>query len=237
LAAAEVAAYCGRTIPPSAPVLLPRPTRGSQVLDEAEAKELLSGFGLRVPASVRADTPQKAVEAARKIGFPVVLKGEGIAHKTEAGAVRVNLGTPAEVTAAAASMPAKSFLVEEMVTDNVAELLVGVTRDPAHGYVLTLAAGGVLTELLDDSQSLLLPVTGADISSAIGKLKLAKIIEGYRGGAPADKSAIVEAVIAVQNFVLDVSPLLEEVEINPLICGRETAVAADALIRMAKEAI
>lgn len=237
LAAAEVAAFCGRDIPPTAPVLLPQPTRGSQVLDEAEAKKLLSGFGLRVPVSFRADTVQQAVDAAQRIGFPVVLKGEGIAHKTEAGAVRVNLKTALEVTDAAAYMPAKSFLVEEMITDKVAELLVGVTKDPAHGYVLTLAAGGVLTELLEDSQSLLVPATGAEISSAIEKLKLAKIIKGYRGDAAADKSAIVKAVIAVQNFVLDVSPLLEEVEINPLICGRKIAVAADALIRMAKEAI
>jgi len=113
--------------------------------------------------------------------------------------------------------------------------LIGVVRDPAHGYVLTIAAGGVLTELLQDNQSLLIPTTEADISRALHKLRTSKILDGYRGANPANYPSIIEAVLAVQNFVLANAGGVEEVEINPLLCGADRAVAADALIRIAKD--
>ena len=81
---------------------------------------------------------------AGSIGFPVVLKGEGVAHKTEAGAVRLGLRDAEAVKSAAGEMPTESFLVEEMVSGGIAEILIGIVRDPAHGFVLTLGAGGQL---------------------------------------------------------------------------------------------
>ncbi len=112
------------------------------LLTEAEAKSALAAFGLTVPRSLRATSAEDAGAQADRIGFPVVLKGEGFAHKTEAGAVAVGLIDRAAATAAAGAMPATTFLVEEQVTGAVAELLVGVVCDPACGYVLTLGAGG-----------------------------------------------------------------------------------------------
>lgn len=132
-------------------------------------------------------------------------------------------------------MPCEKFLVEEMVTDTVAELLIGVVCDPAHGYVLTIAAGGVLTELLQDSQSLLIPTTEAEISRALQELRMSKILSGYRGGNAANIQAIINAVLSVQNFVLANTSKVAEVEINPLLCGAERAVAADALIQIVKD--
>ncbi|SMX41570.1 acetate--CoA ligase family protein [Maliponia aquimaris] len=202
------------------------------VVAEGEAKALLRAHGLVVPRLVRCATPEAAAQAAAGIGFPVVLKGEGFAHKSEAGAVKLGLGSAAEVLAAAEAMGARGYLVEEMVTGAVAELLVGVLRDPAHGFVLTLGAGGVWTEILQDTVTLMLPVTDEDLRQALARLRIAPLLSGYRGAAAADMEAIVQAVLAVQGFVTDHAAQVEEVEVNPLLCAPGRAVAVDALIRL-----
>lgn len=202
------------------------------VISEAEAKQHLSKFGVRVPLSKRAATAQEAAAHAQAISFPVVLKGEGIAHKSEAGAVVLNLMSTDAVLSAAQSMPATSFLVEEMVSGGVAELLVGVVRDPAHGFVLTIGMGGILTELIADSVSLLIPASPDEIRTAMMKLKTFALLNGHRGRAMADLDAILATVESIQAFVRENVDNLHEVEINPLICLPEGAVAADALIRM-----
>lgn len=228
--AMDVAAGLGRARPAPMPLLLPRPGEADRTLSEAEAKSALSVHGGRIPAAARATGAEAAAMAATRIGFPVVLKGEGIAHKTEAGAVVLNLGSAGAVTEAARAMPTEQFLVEEMVTGTVAELLVGVLRDQAHGYVLTLAAGGILTELLEDSVSLLVPSPPEAVRAALGRLRMFRLLCGYRGAPAADIEAIVSAVMAVQSYVEAARP--QEIEINPLLCGPNGAVAADALIRI-----
>lgn len=213
------------------PVLLPTTVVEPSLVSEAEAKFRLAQYGLRVPKSIRAKSPGMARAAAADIGYPVVLKGEGIAHKTEAGAVVLGLNSGGDVSAAAVGMPTERFLVEEMVTGTVAELLIGVVKDPAHGFVLTLAAGGTLTEILQDRCSLLLPASDAAIDAALDGLKIAKLLAGYRGKPAADRPAILRAVRSVQGYVLAEAEGLEEIEINPLLCTPEDAVAADALMR------
>ena len=165
----------------------------------------------------------------------MVLKGEGVAHKTEAGAVVLNLADAAAVEAAASRMQAASFLVEEMVTGTVAELLVGVVRDPAHGFVLTLGAGGTLTEILRDTVSMLVPSSRDDIHGALKNLKISPLLAGYRGAAPANVEAVVDAVMAVQAFVEAEAARLEEIESNPRICTATAALAADALITIGED--
>ena len=128
-------------------------------------------------------------------------------------------------------MPTDHFLVEEMVTGTVAELLIGVVKDPAHGFVMTLAAGGTLTELMQDSASLLLPATDAMIEQALASLRIARLLDGYRGAPPADRAAILKAIRAVEAYVLANAEGLEEIEVNPLLCTPTDAVAADALMR------
>lgn len=228
-AAMEIAAELGRARPPVAPLLLPPASSQGQTLTEAQAKSALAGHGLCIPAAIRANGPDSAADAARQIGFPVVLKGEGIAHKTEAGAVALNLNSAEAVAAAARAMPSVDFLVEQMVTGTVAELLIGIVADPAHGYVLTLAAGGTLTELLEDSAALLVPAERDAVRAAILSLRVSRLLEGYRGQPAADVDAILDAVMAVQAYVVQARP--QEIEINPLLCGPSGAVAADALIR------
>jgi acyl-CoA synthetase (NDP forming) len=203
---------------------------GDRLVSEGAAKSALAPYGLRVPGLARAATPDEAATAAAQIGGTLVLKGEGLAHKSEAGAVRLNL-FPADIAAAAQAMQAPSYLVEEMITGTVAELLVGITRDPAHGYVLTLGAGGVMTEVLRDTVSLLLPVTREDVAGALQQLRMTPVLNGYRGAAGADLNAIQEAVLALQSFVEAMEGRVDEVEINPLICTEDKAVAVDALLR------
>ena len=170
------------------------------------------------------------IACAEKIGFPVVLKGEGVAHKTDVGAIKLNLIDAAQVSAAAQEMQASTFLVEEMITGTVAELLLGVVADPAHGFVLTLAAGGTLTEILEDGQSLLLPTTDTDIRNALGQLRIHPLLIGFRGGEPANIDVIVDAVLKLQNFVTDHADEIAEIEINPLICTKDRAIVADTLL-------
>ena len=202
----------------------------TNTVTEGDAKMALATYGLDVPKGSAGVRRADVVGCAEKIGFPVVLKGEGVAHKTEACAVKLNLADAAQVAAAVQAMQAETFLVEEMITGTVAELLVGVVADPAHGFVLTLAAGGTLTEILEDGQSLLLPTTDADIRHALGLLRINPLLNGFRGGEPASIDAIVDAVLKLQNFVADHANQIAEIEINPLICTKDRAIIADTLL-------
>lgn len=231
IAAAEAAAFCAGAKVVELALLSGRVPRNPGLIPEADAKSRLKDFGVNVPDARRASSPAAVADHARGIGFPVVLKGEGVAHKTEAGAVVLNLMDANSVREAAETMKADAFLVEQMITDTVAEMLVGVVRDPAHGFVLTLGAGGTLTELLQDSVSLLIPASEENIRDALDTLKINKLLNGYRGQASADKSAIVKAVMAVQAYVTAHADLVAELEINPLLCGQDFAIAADALLK------
>ncbi|MBO9467474.1 acetate--CoA ligase family protein [Tropicibacter sp. R15_0] len=238
LEAVAAAAWLGENGPASVSLLLPsggklmHETTIQTVLAEGEAKKILAQHGLAVPRSKRARTPREAGDAAAEIGFPIVLKGEGFAHKTEAGAVKLGLTTTEDVIAAAVKMNAAGYLVEQMVPQTVAELLIGVMRDPAHGFVLTLGAGGILTEILQDTVSLLLPVDETAILTALHSLRIAPMLAGYRGAVAAEKKAICQAVLAVQAYVKAQAGRVAEVEINPLLCGPDGAIAVDALIRL-----
>ncbi|WP_317055445.1 acetate--CoA ligase family protein [Roseovarius rhodophyticola] len=230
LSAIEVASLS--EVPDASPVTQPGAPVEPRVLSEAQAKATLASYGLVVPNAITADTPAEAAAACKALTCPVVLKGTGVAHKTEAGFVALNLTTPKAVEDAATDMRCDGFLVEEMATGAVAELLIGVLRDPAHGFVLTLGAGGTLTEILADSVSLLLPVTEREIVDALQDLRVAPILNGYRGKAGCDLNKAAKAVLAVQDYVTDHAAQLEEVEINPLICTETDAIAVDALIRI-----
>ena len=230
LTAISAAAWLGQPRPEPEALLPPGEPANLNTLSEAEAKAELAAHGVTIPAAKRAATQTALSEAVHTIGMPLVIKAEGLAHKTEAGGVAFARDDPAEALAQAAAMPCESWLIEELIDGTVAELLIGVTRDPAHGYVLTLAAGGILTEIMGDSTSLLLPATEEEITDALQSLRIARVLRGYRGKPGADITAIARTVLAVQSYVTAHAGRLEEVEINPLICTETRAVAVDALI-------
>jgi len=236
LAAAEAAADIGEAwaAPQPEPLLPAGPCGPATTLDELMAKHALAVHGLAVPEGRFAATPEEAAAAAAGLAGPFALKALGVAHKTEHGAVRLGLASAEAVAEAARSMAAPDgYLVEAMVAGGVAELLVGVVRDPAHGFALTIGAGGTLTEILEDSQTLMIPAPGPAVAAALGRLRVAPLLAGYRGHAQGDLEAVVEAVMAVQAFAAAEADRLIELDINPLIVTPERAVAADALIRVA----
>jgi acyl-CoA synthetase (NDP forming) len=219
--------------PPLTPPLKGEGDRCAQP-DEASAKAMLAEASLPVPPGRRASSPEEAVAAAAAFGLPVALKALGVAHKSELGAVRLNLKSAEEVQAAAAALlPLGAGLyVERMVQGGVAELIVGFTRDPIFGPVMTIGSGGVLVELLKDSATLMLSATREEIEAELRGLKLFPLLDGYRGRPKADLGAAIEAVLGLAAFVLENADKVEELDINPLIVCREGQGAwiADALM-------
>jgi len=235
LAAIDAAIRAGRLASPAAPAVVAAEPPAPVTLTEAEAKAALAAAGVPVPRAVSAPDPDTLAAAAGSLRFPLALKGLGIAHKTEAGAVALDLGDADALRAAAAAMPAPAgYLAEEMVTAAVAELIVGVTRDPTGLMALTMGAGGVLTELLADSATLILPTTAADIRAALAGLRVGSILGGYRGRPPADLVAVTDAIFAIAAFAESHAGRLAELDVNPLIATPTGAFAADALIRLSR---
>ena len=208
---------------------------GAAHLSEPEAKRRLDAAGVTVPDG-KVVAAGQAPTAAAGIGFPVVVKAVGLAHKTEAGGVAVGLDDPAEVAAAASRLADGddgTVMVESCITGIVTELLVSVRSAPPIGMLLTLGAGGTLVELLDDTVNLLLPAPPVDVLEALRSLRIWPALAGYRGGPPAAVDAVVSVVAALGELVRDDRSIIE-VEINPLVVTPHAAVAADALMLVAE---
>ena len=216
--------------------LAPAPQH-TATLDEASAKSVLAEAGVSVPSGRRAVSVEETVQAAEALGYPVAVKALGVAHKSEAGAVKLNLRDGASVreTAGALLPLGTGLYVERMVQGGAAELIVGFTRDPLFGPVMTLGSGGVLVELLKDSATLLLPSSCGEVEAALRGLKLFPLLDGFRGRPKADLDAAVDAVLALAGFVLDHADEIEELDVNPLIVCAEGqgAWVADALMVLA----
>ncbi len=206
------------------PALAPRQTR---LLSEAEGKALLAASGIAVPKSVTAPTLAGVAAAAAGLAAPFALKGLGFAHKTEAGAVRLGLSN---LEGQAEMVGATGYLVEEMVTGAVAEILVGLQRDPIYGLTLTLGMGGVTAEVLADTVTLILPASPDEILAALRRLRLWPLLDGYRGRPKADMAALADLVVQLGALMAS-DTSLEEIEINPVLVRQKGAVAVDALIR------
>ncbi len=241
LAAFEAAAFIGMNWAREEvlPVLKAPILKGKHeiLLSEYDAKSHLKAFGLSVPEGKVCNTSD-AADFALQLGFPVTIKTSSadIAHKTEAGGVALNIRTIEEAGIVAMRMAklAPDVLVERMVMGAVAELIIGITRDPQFGPALVIGAGGVLTELLKDSVTLLLPTSRAEISRALQSIKVWKLVEGFRGKS-GDGEAVIAAVLSVADFAMAHATTLEELDVNPLLVLPQGAIAVDAFIRMRKE--
>ncbi|MGH8254271.1 MAG: acetate--CoA ligase family protein [Steroidobacteraceae bacterium] len=246
LEALDLAGAMGEAWLKGAPLQLQRTTAGSvspsmpgapRLLSEFEAKSVLKAFNVPVPRS-RQVPAGEAAAAAAAIGFPVVMKAAdpAIAHKSDVGGVILNIRSEAEAAAAAQRLQAISgtVLVEEMIVDAVAEILVGVIVDPQFGVSLVLGAGGVLTELLHESISLLPPFTPAVVLSALQRLKVHRLLSGFRGKPAGDIPALVDAILAVTRYAAAERDCLRELDINPMIVrpAGNGVVAVDALVRI-----
>jgi len=233
--------------PPGA-LVAPAPAPGAdgslRLLSEAEGKARLARAGVAVPEG-RAARAAHLVERANEIGFPVALKmmGAGLAHKTEAGAVALGLGSPAELLQAAEEMRARvacrapgavseDFLVERMAPPPLAELVVGIRRDPQFGLAMTLGSGGILVELVGDTAALLLPAGPEEISAALDGLRVARLLNGFRGQPAADRAALVAALSGLAGYAAEHAGEIAEIEINPLFVYRDGVLAVDVLMQV-----
>ncbi len=228
LVALDAAAWLGTNTSqePPAPVDTAHKTR---LLDEADAKSLLRKSGVNVPQG-RKCVRNEVLTTANEIGYPITLKGLGLAHKSESGAVQVGIKDKHQLTLALDAMPntLTEFLIEETVIDVIAEILVGVRRDPPVGWLITLGAGGIYTELWQDTQFLLAPTTESQIHQALKKLRIAPLLTGFRGKPPANLNALVDLVQSVVKLAMINN--LVEIELNPVLVTPNTVVAVDALV-------
>ncbi|MDX1575838.1 MAG: acetate--CoA ligase family protein, partial [Kiloniellales bacterium] len=213
-------------------------------LSEWEGKQRLAATGIPVPEGRLADAAT-APSVAEELGFPVAVKlaSRGLAHKTEAGAVRLGLAGAGEVASALTAITdsvssrapealCDTFLVERMAEEAVAEILIGIRRDSAFGHVLVLASGGTLVELVHDARTLLLPTDRESVAEALESLKVSKLLDGFRGRPAGDRVAVVDAVLALAKFAEANRESLEELEVNPLLALRDGVVAVDVLLRI-----
>jgi len=214
-------------------------------LDEWQSKQALKAFSLPLPQA-RLCTPQSACQAAAELGYPLALKvvSADLPHKTEAGGVALNLKNADELQAALSTMrqnlaekaPNVAFeqvLLERMADAPLAELIVGVKREQGFALALVIGSGGILVELLKDSRSLLLPTTDVAIERALLDLRIAPLLQGFRGRAKADMPKLVAAIRAIADYACTNADNLLELDVNPLLVTAQGAVAVDALIRLA----
>ncbi len=224
-------------------------TANSVTLDEWQGKKLLESIGIPIPAGELV-TVAGVSAAADQLGYPVALKlvSADLPHKTEAGAVRLNLESAIQVSDAAKAiqqavrdyspnLPKECFLVEKMVANSIAELLVGIRNDEQFGHTLTLASGGALVELVADSVTVLLPTPREEIAAALHSLQVAKLLRGFRNRPAADVDRLVDTICTVVDFAHRLGAKLHELDINPLIVHPDGCTAADVLLRVDPEAL
>jgi succinyl-CoA synthetase beta subunit len=201
-------------------------------LDEHASKQILAAYGLTTTREEPVDTLDGALSAAEAIGYPVVLKTCGDAHKTEHGGVRLGLQTPAALAAAYADFETRlgpRVLVQQMIESGT-ELILGVVRDPQFGPMLTLGTGGIFVEILKDVRMLPIPTSEGAVRAALGRLRGAALLAGARGRPPGDIDAVVVSALGLARLAQDLDASLAAIDVNPLIVLPTGAVVVDALI-------
>lgn len=208
-----------------------------RTLSEAEAKTRLAEAGLDVPRQWVVLGPDNLVEVPCTCAVKAIVPG--LLHKTEAGAVALNIAPedlPAAISAMAGrlaeqGLEAEGFLIEEMIAAPIGELLVGIRHVPGIGLTLTLAIGGIAVELMQDNTTLILPAPRHDIEATLRGLKLTPLILGYRGRPAADLAATLDAIEAICTFASK-NTEIAELEVNPLLLTQSRAVIADAVLTL-----
>jgi len=216
---------------------------GRVELGEIEAREVIEAYGMRLPQSRLASSPDEAARIASEIGFPVVMKisSPDILHKSDIGGVKVGVADPSsardiyeliEYRARKYSPGARVWgvLVQEMVRKG-REILVGVTRDPQFGPLVGVGMGGIYVEVLKDIAFRLAPISEREASEQLREIRTFPLLRGVRGETPADIAAVEDTVLRVSQLVTDF-PEIVEMDINPLVVHNqgEGAIVLDARI-------
>jgi acetyltransferase len=225
---------------------------GRVSIGDAEARRILTAYGLPIPKSEIASNPDQAIELARQIGYPVVLKiaSPDILHKTDVGGVKVGLGNAEEVRDAFELMTYRAqryvpearlwgCLVQEMVPGGGQEVLVGMNRDPQFGPLVTFGLGGIYVETLKDVTFRVAPFSSQEAAQMLSEIRAHALLDGVRGKPALDKAAIVDALLRIGQLVQDF-PEIAELDINPLMVypkgqgSGQSAIAIDMRLILSK---
>ncbi len=213
-----------------------RPTNSES---EYNCKSLLKNLGIDTPKFKRVETKSEVLNGFKDFSGPVVLKGLGHAHKSEYGAVALNINSEEELAQSFEDIHRNKgaplgYIIEEFIQGGLIEILIGFVRDPNHGFLLTVGEGGVLSEIRNDTQNLLLPVNEEMILKALECLKIWPILQGYRGKVKIDLKPILNTILKIQDYIVKNSDEIVEIEINPLILSKDRCIAADAIVSKQK---
>jgi acyl-CoA synthetase (NDP forming) len=220
-------------------------SQGRTVLTEIESKQVLAAAGIPVAEARLAATADEAASAADAVGYPVVLKivSPDITHKSDVGGVKVGLGSAdavreafeAIVAAATAAEPdakIEGVAVQKMAAAGT-EVIIGMSKDPQFGPVLMFGLGGVLVEVLKDVAFRIVPLEERDARQMIEEIEGFPVLQGVRGGPPADLGALRKLLLDLSAFV-EANPQVEELDLNPVFAYPDGAIAVDARIVVAQ---
>jgi acetyltransferase len=216
--------------------------KGKVALNEAVSKEILKAYGIASAPQVLVQSPEAALDAAQRIGYPVVIKAvsDRLLHKSDAGAVMLNRRNADDVVAAFAQIKRNladhgftgaldGMLVCKQISGGT-ELALGVTRDPEMGLAVMIGAGGVLLELLRDVAFGVPPVSPDKARDMLAQTRAARLMHGYRGGPALDLEAVVRALVALGRLAVDLADVIDSVDVNPFVAMPQGAMALDGLI-------
>ena len=204
---------------------------------EPEAKQLMGRYGLPVPRHQWAATQAQAVEAAAQIGYPVVAKvvSPRVVHKSDVGGVVTGIRDAARLSEVFERLSAladfRGLLVEETVAG--LELIVGAKNDFQFGPVVLMGMGGTGVEIYQDVAIRMAPLTAADVDSMWCSLRARPLLEGYRGKDPVNRRELTALLLNFSRLVMELGDAMESIDLNPVMCGPNACVVADARIMLA----
>ena len=215
---------------------------GLSALSAPQCKAVCDAYGIPLPSEGVARSAAEARAVADGIGYPVVMKivSPDILHKTEAGGVVVGVADSEAVAAAYEAIVAGALAyqedaridgvqVQQMVTGEAQEVIVGAVTDPSFGELVAFGLGGVLVEVLKDVTFRLAPATADDARSMLDGIQAAEVLDGVRGAAAVDRDALADIIVNVSELIADF-PEIREIDLNPILAGANGATVVDALI-------
>ncbi len=217
-----------------------------KVITEEASKSILKAYGVKVPPYALVKSADDAVKAAKKIGYPLVMKivSPQILHKTDVGGVKVGLDNDNDVRKTFKDMygrlskkkgvQVKGVLLEKMVPKGI-EMIVGLQVDPQFGPVIMAGLGGVMTEVFKDVAWRMLPITTSDAKSMIEELKSSKLFKGFRGSPPVDMNMLAKALVQIGKIGVDNAAYVNSIDFNPIVVYPKSYYVVDAKIILGKE--
>ena len=216
-----------------------------KVITEESAKSILKSYGISVPDYALVTSTNEAVKAAKKLGFPLVMKvvSPQILHKTDVGGVKVGIDNVNDVKKTFNDMydrlskkkgvDVKGILLEKMVPKGV-ELIVGLQNDSQFGPVIMVGLGGIMTEVMKDVAFRMLPITTSDAKSMIDELKGSKLLKGFRGSKPIDLNMVSKMLVQIGKLGIDHASHFDSIDFNPVVVYPKSYAVVDAKILLRK---